>query len=159
MPFVEAFRQFQFRVKKENFCNVHVSLVPLQHGEHKTKPTQNSVKELRGLGLSPDMVIIIITSVYDHLNFSSFSFKLICRSQTSISDSVRDKLSMFSHVSKDQVISLPDVSTLYAVPVFLKELKLDQWFCQRLMLTDLLKNHDFNAENAIISKYQMLADR
>jgi CTP synthase (UTP-ammonia lyase) len=66
---------------------------------------------------------------------------------------------MFSHVPKDQVISLPDVSTLYAVPVFLKELKLDQWFCQRLFLNDLIKNHDFNAESAIISKYKLLADR
>lgn len=56
MPFIEAFRQFQFRVKSENFCNVHVSLVPVQNGEHKTKPTQNSVKELRGLGFSPDIV-------------------------------------------------------------------------------------------------------
>lgn len=56
MPFIEAFRQFQFRVKRENFCNVHVSLIPVQNGEHKTKPTQNSVKELRGLGISPDMV-------------------------------------------------------------------------------------------------------
>ena len=57
MPFIEAFRQFQFRVKRENFCNVHVSLIPFQNGEQKTKPTQNSVKELRGLGISPDMVI------------------------------------------------------------------------------------------------------
>jgi CTP synthase len=57
MPFIEAFRQFQFRVKRENFCSIHVSLVPIQNGEHKTKPTQNSVKELRGLGISPDMLI------------------------------------------------------------------------------------------------------
>jgi CTP synthase len=76
MSFVEAFRQFQFRVKRENFCLVHVSLVPqvcikrnslyifyfsisLQPNssqEHKTKPTQHSVKELRGYGLSPDLV-------------------------------------------------------------------------------------------------------
>ena len=66
---------------------------------------------------------------------------------------------MFSHVPKDQVICLPDVSTLYAVPVFLKELKLDQWFCERLMLIDVLNKHDFNAENAIICKYQTLANR
>ena len=57
MSFIEAFRQFQFRVKRENFCNIHVSLIPVQNGEHKTKPTQNSVKELRGLGISPDIVI------------------------------------------------------------------------------------------------------
>lgn len=58
MPYVEAFRQFQFRVGRDNFCVVHVSLVPEPDstGEQKTKPTQNSVRELRGLGLSPDLV-------------------------------------------------------------------------------------------------------
>lgn len=58
MPFVEAFRQFQFRVGRENFCSVHVSLVPQPRstGEQKTKPTQMSVKELRGLGIAPDLV-------------------------------------------------------------------------------------------------------
>lgn len=64
MPFIEAFRQFQFRVKRENFCNVHVSLVPVQNGEHKTKPTQNSVKELRGLGFSPDIVNLKLFPFY-----------------------------------------------------------------------------------------------
>jgi CTP synthase (UTP-ammonia lyase) len=89
--------------------------------------------------------------------FSPF-FQLICRSPTQIADSVRDKLSMFSHVPKDQVICLPDVSTLYAVPVFLKELKLDEWFCERLALNDL-KVCDFNIDNPIISKYRILAER
>lgn len=58
MPFREAFRQFQFRVGKENFCSVHVSLVPQPKstGEQKTKPTQESVKALRGEGLAPDLV-------------------------------------------------------------------------------------------------------
>ena len=53
MPFIEAFRQFQFRVGRENFCSIHVSLVPQPKatGEHKTKPTQASVRELRGLGI------------------------------------------------------------------------------------------------------------
>ena len=53
MPFIEAFRQFQFRVGRENFCSIHVSLVPQPKatGEHKTKPTQASVRELRGLGM------------------------------------------------------------------------------------------------------------
>ena len=59
MPFIEAFRQFQFRVGRENFCSIHVSLVPQPRatGEHKTKPTQASVRELRGLGISPDMIV------------------------------------------------------------------------------------------------------
>lgn len=57
-PFIEAMRQFQFRVGHENFCLIHVSLIPLvgSVGEQKTKPTQASVRDLRGLGLSPDLV-------------------------------------------------------------------------------------------------------
>merc|ERR1711997_201971 len=85
MPFVEAFRQFQFKVKRENFCNVHVSLVPRPSatGEHKTKPTQASVRELRGLGLSPDIIF--------------------CRSEKPVDQSVKDKISNFCHVGVDQV--------------------------------------------------------
>jgi CTP synthase len=58
MPFVEAMRQFQFRVKRENFCCIHLSLVPVIGvvGEQKTKPTQHTVRELRALGLSPDFI-------------------------------------------------------------------------------------------------------
>ena len=56
MPFVEAFRAFHQKVGAQNFCSVHVSLVPEIFGEHKTKPTQNGVKELRSAGLMPDMV-------------------------------------------------------------------------------------------------------
>ncbi|KAI5133270.1 Ctp Synthase 2 [Manis pentadactyla] len=84
MPFVEAFRQFQFKAKIENFCNIHVSLVP-QHsatGEQKTKPTQNSVRVLRGLGLSPDLII--------------------CRSSTPIKMATKEKISMFCHVNPEQ---------------------------------------------------------
>ena len=69
MPFIEAFRQFQFRVGRDNFCSVHVSLVPVQNGEHKTKPTQNSVKELRGLGINPDIVRLFISSLSFHWLF------------------------------------------------------------------------------------------
>lgn len=87
MPFVEAFRQFQFRVKRENFCCVHVSLVPQPRstGESKTKPTQSSVRELRGLGLSPDLIV--------------------CRSEMPIGQSVKEKISNFCHVPTEQVKS------------------------------------------------------
>ncbi len=59
-PFIEAMRQFQFRVGQDNFFLIHVSLVPIvgSVGEQKTKPTQSSVRDLRGLGLSPDLVIL-----------------------------------------------------------------------------------------------------
>jgi CTP synthase len=55
-PFIEAMRQFQFRVGHENFCVLHVSLIPVVGGEQKTKPTQATVRDLRGLGLFPDLV-------------------------------------------------------------------------------------------------------
>jgi len=57
-PFIEAMRQFQFRVGPENFALIHVSLVPDMHGEQKTKPTQTTVHALRGLGLLPDIVSV-----------------------------------------------------------------------------------------------------
>lgn len=59
MPFVEALRQLQLKVKPENFCIVHVSMVPIigEDGEQKTKPTQHSVKEMRSLGLAPDFIV------------------------------------------------------------------------------------------------------
>ncbi|KAK2518534.1 Ctps1 [Columba guinea] len=84
MPFIEAFRQFQFKAKRENFCNIHVSLVPQPSstGEQKTKPTQNSVRELRGLGLSPDLIV--------------------CRCSTPLDTSVKEKISMFCHVEPEQ---------------------------------------------------------
>lgn len=78
MPFVEAFRQFQFLVGRDNFCCVHVSLIPQPKstGEHKTKPTQQSVKELRGLGLSPDLVFIffILFFHYSYIIFHILDF-------------------------------------------------------------------------------------
>ena len=103
MPFVDAFRQFQFRVGRGNFCCVHVSLVPQPSstGEQKTKPTQASVRELRGLGLYADMIV--------------------CRSEKPIGPDVKRKLSNSCHVAPHQVICLHDVDTLYRVPVMLTE--------------------------------------
>ncbi|XP_037090024.1 CTP synthase 1-A-like isoform X2 [Pollicipes pollicipes] len=103
MPFVEAFRQFQFRVGRGNFCCAHVSLVPQPSstGEQKTKPTQASVRELRGLGLYADLIV--------------------CRSEKPIGAEVKLKLSNFCHVAPHQVICLHDVKSLYRVPVMLTE--------------------------------------
>uniref|UniRef100_Q5XHA8-2 Isoform 2 of CTP synthase 1-A n=1 Tax=Xenopus laevis TaxID=8355 RepID=Q5XHA8-2 len=116
MPFVEAFRQFQFKVRRENFCNIHVSLVPQPSatGEQKTKPTQNSVRELRGLGLSPDLVV--------------------CRCSTPLDTSVKEKISMFCHVEPQQVICVHDVSSIYRVPLLLEEQGVVDYFRQRLDL-------------------------
>ncbi|XP_053693777.1 CTP synthase-like [Sabethes cyaneus] len=103
MPFVEALRQFQFRVKRENFCLAHVSLVPSPRatGEPKTKPTQASVRELRGLGLSPDLIV--------------------CRSEHPIGNEVKEKISNFCHVAPEQVICIHDLSSIYHVPLLMEE--------------------------------------
>ncbi|KAJ3609317.1 hypothetical protein NHX12_023840 [Muraenolepis orangiensis] len=109
MPFIEAFRQFQFKVKKENFCNIHVSLIPQPSttGEQKTKPTQNSVRELRGLGLSPDLIM--------------------CRCANTLENAVKEKISMFCHV-----ICVHDVSSIYKVPLLLEAQGLVGYFSRRL---------------------------
>ncbi|XP_057616105.1 CTP synthase 2 [Chionomys nivalis] len=116
MAFVEAFRQFQFKAKKENFCNIHVSLVPQPcvTGEQKTKPTQNSVRSLRGLGLSPDLIV--------------------CRSSKPIEMAVKEKISMFCHVNPDQVLCIHDVSSIYRVPLLLEEQGVVKYFKERLNL-------------------------
>uniref|UniRef100_A0A0K8TNA3 CTP synthase n=1 Tax=Tabanus bromius TaxID=304241 RepID=A0A0K8TNA3_TABBR len=116
MPFVEAFRQFQFRVKKENFCCAHVSLVPMPRatGEPKTKPTQSSVRELRGLGLSPDLIV--------------------CRSEKPIGNEVREKISNFCHVGPEQVICIHDLHSIYHVPLLMEQHGLIQYLNDRLDL-------------------------
>nr|XP_010588431.1 CTP synthase 1-like [Loxodonta africana] len=116
MPFIEAFRQFQFKVKRENFCNIHVSLVPQPSStrEQKSKPTQYSVQKLRGLGLSPDLVV--------------------CRCSDPLETSVKDKISMFCHVEPEQVICVQDVSSIYRVPLLLEEQGVVDYFLRRLNL-------------------------
>ena len=94
-PYVEALRQFQFRVSRENVTFVHVSLVPVLGpvGEQKTKPTQHTVKELRGLGITPDI--------------------LVCRSSAPLNDETRNKLAAFCHVQPQAVMSTHDVPNIY----------------------------------------------
>uniref|UniRef100_A0A671S5N8 CTP synthase n=1 Tax=Sinocyclocheilus anshuiensis TaxID=1608454 RepID=A0A671S5N8_9TELE len=151
MPFIEAFRQFQFKVKRENFCNIHVSLVPQPNstGEQKTKPTQNSVRELRGLGLSPDLIV--------------------CRCSTPLDTAVKEKISMFCHVEPEQVICIHDVSSIYRVPLLLEDQGIVDYFCRRLdlpiemrprkMLTKWKEISDrFQTSIALVGKYTKLSD-
>ncbi|XP_071462367.1 CTP synthase 2 isoform X1 [Marmota flaviventris] len=135
MPFVEAFRQFQFKAKRENFYNIHVSLVPQPSatGEQKTKPTQNSVRALRGLGLSPDLIV--------------------CRSSTPIEMAVKEKISMFCHVNPEQVICIHDVSSTYRVPVLLEEQGIVKYFKERLDLPI------GDSSSNLLFKWKNMADR
>ncbi|KAG6496942.1 hypothetical protein ZIOFF_044822 [Zingiber officinale] len=102
MPFIEALRQLSFSVGKENFCLIHVSLVPVLGvvGEQKTKPTQHSVRELRALGLTPDL--------------------LVCRSSQPIQENTKVKLSQFCHVSVSNILNIHDVPNIWHVPLLLR---------------------------------------
>ncbi|XP_009779744.1 uncharacterized protein LOC107794383 [Nicotiana tabacum] len=105
MPFIEALGQFSYRVGAGNFCLIHVSLVPVLNvvGEQKTKPTQHSVRGLRSLGLTPNIIA--------------------CRSTTALEDNVKEKLSRFCHVPVDNIITLYDVSNIWRVPLLLRDQK------------------------------------
>ncbi|XP_062206372.1 uncharacterized protein LOC133908389 isoform X3 [Phragmites australis] len=105
MPFIEALGQFSYRVGPGNFCLVHVSLVPVLNvvGEQKTKPTQHSVRGLRGLGLAPDV--------------------LACRSTEPLEEHVKAKLSQFCHVPISNVVSLRDVTNIWHIPLLLRDQK------------------------------------
>jgi CTP synthase len=149
-PFIEALRQFQFRVGRENIYFVHVSLVPVMGpvGEQKTKPTQHTVKELRGLGITPDV--------------------LVCRAETPLTDDTREKLAAFCHVSPNAVMSAHDVSNIYRVPLMLAE----QGMCKVLDIdcnvTDLMVRWEKMADRAdssteevhiaMVGKYTGLSD-
>ncbi|CAG5076102.1 Similar to CTPsyn: CTP synthase (Drosophila melanogaster) [Cotesia congregata] len=139
MPFVEAFRQFQFRVKKENFCVAHVSLVPQPRstGEPKTKPTQASVRELRGLGLSPDLIV--------------------CRSEQPIGPSVKDKVSNFCHVAPEQVITIHDLSSIYRVPLLMESQGVIEFLNERLQLD--LPHVGPERPRSFMRKWRDLSDR
>ncbi|XP_074587693.1 uncharacterized protein LOC141843536 [Curcuma longa] len=105
MPFIEALGQFSYRVGPGNFCLVHVSLVPVLKsvGEPKTKPTQHSVRGLRGLGLTPHI--------------------LACRSEKPLEVNVKEKLSLFCHVPVANIITLHDVTNIWHIPLVLREQK------------------------------------
>jgi len=153
LPFVEAIRQFQFE-NKEDCIHIHVTLVPYLEtsGEFKTKPTQHSVKELRAIGIHPDVIL--------------------CRSVKPINTDIKDKIALFCDVSAESVISAVDVTSIYDVPLVLEKERLDQVVCQKLNLKhkpsdlDQWKQyirvlHDPNMEVvkvAIVGKYVDLSD-
>ncbi len=107
LPFLEAIRQIRLDVGRRNVCYVHVTLVPLigPTGEHKTKPTQHSVTELRSRGIQPDVIV--------------------CRSDTPISDDLKRKTSNLCDVPIDAVVNAADVDNIYDLPLVLNDEKLD----------------------------------
>jgi len=102
-PFLEAIRQWSYDVGRENVMYIHVTLVPYlaKAGEMKTKPTQHSVKELRNIGIQPDMIV--------------------CRTQFPLSEDMKDKIALFTNVPKKRVMQNMDADTLYEVPLMLED--------------------------------------
>lgn len=116
LPFLEAIRQLGTEVGRERTLFMHLTLVPYlgTAGEIKTKPTQHSVKELRSIGIQPDI--------------------LVCRSDRAIPSNERAKIALFTNVEEKAVISLKDVSSIYQIPALLKSQGLDDLVCRRFYI-------------------------
>ena len=152
-PFLEAIRQFQFDVGRENAILIHVTLIPYlkASGEIKTKPPQASVKELQRMGIWPDI--------------------LVCRTEVPLTEEVKDKISLFCNVPSRRVLTNLDVEYLYEAPLALEKEGLAQAVCECLhipcpvpdlsdwtaMVKDL-RNPDKNIEIALVGKYIRLHD-
>ena len=116
LPFLEAIRQMRMELGPENTLFMHLTLVPFitTSGEMKTKPTQHSVKELRSIGIQPDI--------------------LVCRLNRMLSDSQRQKIALFTNVSMQDVIPLQDVKSIYQIPILLHEQGMGQRVIEKLRL-------------------------
>ena len=152
-PFLESIRQFQHEVGHENAILIHVTLIPYlkASGEIKTKPTQQSVKELQGMGLWPDV--------------------LVCRSEQPLPKEVKSKIALFCNVPENHVLQNLDVEYLYEAPLAMEEEKLAQVVCESLNLAcptpdlsdwremvDSLRHPKAEVEIAMVGKYIQLHD-
>lgn len=117
LPFLEAIRQIKYEVGRENVCFIHVTLVPYlgKAGELKTKPTQHSVKELRSIGIQPDIIV--------------------CRSEKELSEDLKGKIGLFCNIDGRSVIQNLDAENLYEVPLMLHKEGLDVLVCEKLNLS------------------------
>ncbi len=117
LPFIEAIRQLKWEMES-NAISIHLTLIPYLSaaGELKTKPTQNSVKKLRELGLQPDV--------------------LVCRSEHSLNSDIRRKIALFCNVERDAVIESLDAESIYDVPVLMQNEKLDKVVLRKLGMND-----------------------
>lgn len=153
LPYLEAIRQFKSDVGRDDVIYAHVTLVPFleMSGEQKTKPTQHSVRELRGIGIQPDIII--------------------CRTERPMSRDMRDKIALFCDTEKDAVIENLDASSIYEVPLLLEAEGLGDLVTRRLRLgcrsPDLsewqevvkkIKNPKRTVRIAIVGKYVALHD-
>ncbi|KAI3348023.1 CTP synthase [Clostridium botulinum] len=152
-PFLEAIRQIKSEVGAENVCYIHVTLVPYlgKAGELKTKPTQHSVKELRTIGIQPDIIV--------------------CRTEKNLSDDIKAKIGLFCNIDGNSVIQNLDADNLYEVPLMLHEEGLDNLVCEKLhlgckdidnyewaLMVKKIKSLKEKVEIALVGKYVELHD-
>jgi CTP synthase len=137
LPFLEAIRQIKSDVGRDNVMYIHCTLVPYikAAGEMKTKPTQHSVKELRSLGIQPNVIVV--------------------RTEMPISQDMKEKIALFCDIDPKAVIEARDADTLYAVPLMLQEQKLDQIVCEHLKLN--CKEADMTEWKALVEKVRNLS--
>lgn len=153
LPFLEATRQMRLSLGAENCLFVHVTLVPFvkTSGELKTKPTQHSVKELRAIGIQPDIIL--------------------CRTDRFLKEDIRQKISLFTNVPLDAVITAKDVDIIYEVPLIFAQQGLDRIILRRLSLpprrlqlarwktmVDRMKNPADEVNIALVGKYAGFQD-
>ncbi|XP_054802495.1 uncharacterized protein LOC129306138 isoform X4 [Prosopis cineraria] len=140
MPFIEALRQLSFSVGSDNFCLIHVSLIPVLGvvGEQKTKPTQHSVRELRALGLTP------------HL--------LACRSAEPLLENTKDKLSQFCHVPIDNILNIHDVPNIWHIPLLLRNQNAHHSILRQLDLLSIAMPPDLRSWTKMAETYDNLTD-
>lgn len=153
LPFLEAIRQFRIDVGKENSLYIHLTLVPYisTAGEVKTKPTQHSVKELRSIGIQPDI--------------------LLCRTDRYLSKNIKSKIALFCNVGEDEVITAKDVDCIYEVPLIFHKERLDQKIVELLNIwtrspvldnwekvVKSIKKPQFSVTIAIVGKYVNLTE-
>jgi CTP synthase len=153
LPFLEAIRQMKNDIGRNNVMYIHVTLIPYikAAGEVKTKPTQHSVKELRGLGIQPHVIV--------------------CRTEYALTDEMKRKIALFCDIDAEAVIECRDAETLYEVPMMLREQGLDDIVVKHLglntnppdmteweSLVQRVKSLKYTTEIAIVGKYVALHD-
>jgi CTP synthase len=153
LPFLESIRQLNMEMQDSHTLFIHLTLLPLVEvtNEIKTKPTQHSVKELRSIGIQPDV--------------------LLCRAKNKIDNHVKNKISLFTNVHKDAVFSAQDASTIYQIPIEYKNQKIDDYILKKLRLphkksvikpwvtfTNKLKKCKRKVRIGMVGKYVELAD-
>ena len=133
LHFIESLRQLRFKVTRENFIHIHLTLIIKNDGEQKTKPAQNSIKEIRSLGLEPDIVI--------------------GRSIDPLQEETINKLSIFSQLPKHYIITCHNTTNLYEVPIMLDEQKLSSIIINKFNLTST------NLDNKILNLKKIYINR